>query len=133
MTENIPERRLPKTDGPVGRMIERLEEKKKELTKAHWWDRIWAWANGKKLYAGAGLMIVGGVLSLIPGTQAVGLAMIGKGIFSFGSILAGTGLVHKILKQSTGNGSFGNKELIELAIKILTLIVELLKKFKTKK
>jgi hypothetical protein len=125
-----PEPRFP--DNPiVGKMIEALEVKKLEPTKAHWWDRIWAWANGKKLFGGAGLMIIGGVMQFIPGIQAAGWAMIGKGTFTVGSIIAGTGLIHKILKQSN-NGIFGNKEIIELIIGILELIVKLITKLKKK-
>ena len=127
----------PKTG--IGKLIEnkieKLEDKKNQLSiKIHWYDRAWAWMNGKKRVAGVVLMIGGGVLCLIPGAQAEGLTMIGKGIFSAGSLLAVTGFLHKILKSSSigAKGEFGNKELIELVIKILTLIIELIQKMKKK-
>lgn len=132
-----PDRRLPRAIKiNLQEKIKGLEEKRDlPSVTVHWYDRALAWANGKKLWAGAGFMVAGGVLSMIPGTQAAGFAMIGKGVFTAGSILAGTGLIHKILKQSSigAKGEFGNKELIELVIKILLLIIELINKYTKKK
>lgn len=134
-TQNIHDRtrEAPKR---IAVLIEKLEEKKLAPPKPPaWYDRAWAWANGKKLWAGAGLMVSGGAVSMIPGAQAAGFAMIGKGVFTAGSILAGTGLVHKILKQSVigEKGKFGNRELIELAVQIILLAVELWKELTKKR
>jgi hypothetical protein len=133
--KDIP-RRTREAPEKISVLVEVLEEKKLAPPKpARWYDRAWAWANGKKLWAGAALMISGGAVSMIPGTQAAGFTMIGKGVFTAGSILAGTGLVHKILKQSVigAKGKFGNRELIELAVQIILLAVELWKKLTKKR
>lgn len=130
-----PEPRIPENKGPVGRLIEKMEEVKTKPVKVHWWDRAWLWMNGKKTYAGIGLTIAGGIMMLIPGTQAAGWATIGKGVAYLGGILTTGGILHKILKNSKIGepGKFGNKELLELIIGVLEAVIKLMSKVKKTK
>jgi hypothetical protein len=107
---------------------------------ARWYDRAWAWANGKKFYAGVAMIVGGGVVQVVPGLNAAGWPAIGKGLVLLGSSFATIGGIHKLLKWTPSigkKGSITNKDLmvftIKVAIKILTLIYEVVKAWDKKK
>ncbi|MFA5150545.1 MAG: hypothetical protein WC433_06510 [Candidatus Omnitrophota bacterium] len=119
-----------KPKGSVGRLIDKLEviEANIPKMKVRWWNKAWAWMDRKKTIAGLGMVLLGGIGSLIPGIQIAGQAA-----FYTGCALAGIGLFHKAAKEQTvigDKGTFGIVEIIELAILILTTVAAY---FKTQK
>jgi hypothetical protein len=113
--------------------IFKAKKSMQEPSPVRWYDRAWAWANGKKLWAGAAMLIAGGVVQFIPGANAAGWVAIGKGFVAIGSGLASVGALHKLLKWSPIGpaGVTTNKDLMEFtikaAIKILLLCYEIVK------
>jgi hypothetical protein len=129
----VPERRLRQPVIALQETVKNLEAKKNlPATKVHWWDRLWAWADGKKTTAGVVLSISGGIMMMFPPTWGAGWVAIGNGVALAGGSLMTTGLLHKIGKASGigPKGEFGKKEWLELIIEIIKKIISIIEKQK---